>query len=407
MDFMRYQLANVWIPPNTDPSLVVDERYKDLRNRMYGSGNLRGLSVGQSGHTINIPAAQDQYIYLDSSGTSAFRVTITDWAGEIVVKVTGRYATPSMRSAGSPSVRTITMDYTRQSLPTSTFNYAVASKGAVSISGGSITAVDPSNNSLATVMSAMAANGAISMSKGTIGGDLNVVNGATADVKRGTVGNESDPALIQQDHVHTVSNPEFPTVDTSVYKQYATNTYQGGLKVQKNIRVPAGTNPTFNANDTVQGIIYVESPNQVTLNGDFKLQGFIVFENAGSSAVNSLTFKGNVSQTPLPSSPAFDNLRATTGVAILAPSAAVSMTGSTDSFVKGNIIVGSFSFAGSADLQIDQGTIMTLNDGANSAVFAGKTVKFTATGANNMPNQGLSYSTYYAPKPSSYQEIMP
>ena len=175
---------------------------------------------------------------------------------------------PAMLAAGSPSIRTITMDYTRQSLPTSTFNFAVASKGSVSISGGSITAVDPSNNSLASVMSASPISGSINMSKGTIGGDLNVVSGATAYVKKGTVGGESDTSLIQQDHVHTVNNPEFPTVDTSVYEQYATNTYQSGVKVQKNIRVPAGTNPTFNANDTVQGIIYVESPNQVTFNGD-------------------------------------------------------------------------------------------------------------------------------------------
>ena len=163
----------------------------------------------------------------------------------------------------------------------------------------------------------------------------------------------------------------------------------------------------FAGGDTVQGIMYIESPNTVTFRGNFNLQGFIVFENAGNEATNSLDFRGNVSQTPLPSSPQFDPIRATTGVAILAPTAAVTMSGSTDSFLKGNLIIGTFGFSGSADIQIDQGTLMTLNAGANSAKFAGKTVKFTATGANNKPNQGLSYSSYYAAKPSSYQEIMP
>lgn len=407
MDFMRYQLAHVHIPPGTAPSQVVDELYNDLQRHINLTGNLRGMSIGKSGNTINIPASTDQYIYLDSAGTTAFRATITDWAGEIVVKVTGRYATPAMLATGSPSVRAITMDYTRRTLPTSTFNYAVASKGSVVVSKGSITAVDPANNAIATIMSASPTAGSITMSGGTVGGDLNIVSGGSAAVSGGTVAGVSNTSLIQQDHVHTVSDPEFPTVDTSVYRQYATNLYQNGVKVQQNIRVPANTDPKFNANDTVQGIIYIESPNRVIFNGNFKLQGFIVFENANDSTSNSLTFKGNVTQSPLPSSPAFDNLRATTGVAILAPTASVYMTGSTDSFVKGSMIVGSFDFRGSADIQIDQGTLMTLNDGANSATFSGKTVKFTATGADNMPTQGLSFSTYYVPKASSYQEIMP
>jgi hypothetical protein len=83
------------------------------------------------------------------------------------------------------------------------------------------------------------------------------------------------------------------------------------------------------------------------------------------------------------------------------------MSGSTDSFLKGNLILGKFSIAGAAGMQIDQGTLMTLNPGANSATFSGKDIKFIATGANNVPNQGISFSTYYVAKPSSYQEIMP
>lgn len=407
MDFMRYQLANVNIPPNTAPANVIDELYKDLQNHINGTSNMRGLTIGKSGNTINIPASTDQYVYLDTTGTNAFRVTITDWAGEIVVKVTGRYATANMLAAGYPSARTITMDFTRQSLPTSTFNYAVASKGSVVISKGAVTSVDPSNSAIATVMSASPTNTAITMAGGVVGGDLNVVSGGDASITGGTVAGVSNSILIKAQHLHTVGDPEFPTVDTSVYKQYAANTYVAGASTQKNIRIPAGTNPKFAGGDTVQGIMYVESPNTVTFRGNFNLQGFIVFENANSEAVNVLDFRGNVSQAPLPSDPQFDPIRATTGVAILAPTTAVTMSGSTDSFLKGNLIIGTFGFSGSADIQIDQGTLMTLNAGANSAKFAGKTVKFTATGANNKPNQGLSYSSYYAAKPSSYQEIMP
>jgi hypothetical protein len=94
-------------------------------------------------------------------------------------------------------------------------------------------------------------------------------------------------------------------------------------------------------------------------------------------------------------------------VSILGPTTAVSMSGSTDSYLRGNIIVGSFAFDGSADIQIDQGTLMTYDETVNSAVFDGKTIKFTATGGNNIPTTGITYNQYYDPKPITYQEVSP
>ena len=124
----------------------------------------------------------------------------------------------------------------------------------------------------------------------------------------------------------------------------------------------------------------------------------------GVSTTDFLNFKGNFSQTPVPPDKAFDEVRATTGVSILAPGAAVTMTGSVDSILKGNVIVDSFHNNGSADIQLDRGSLITLNPNDKSAWFEGKTVKFTATGGNNVPGQGLSYSAYYLADPTSWQE---
>src|SRR4051812_9953672 len=134
MDFMRYELAHVTIPPNTQPSQVINELFKDLQKHVDKTSNVGTTTIAQSGNTVNIPGPAERYIALDAAGETGFRATITDWAGEIVVKVTGRYATAA---AGTPAVRAITMDFTRQNLPTSTFNYAVASKGGVVVSKGS------------------------------------------------------------------------------------------------------------------------------------------------------------------------------------------------------------------------------------------------------------------------------
>jgi hypothetical protein len=49
---------------------------------------------------------------------------------------------------------------------------------------------------------------------------------------------------------------------------------------------------------------------------------------------------------------------------------------------------------------------MTYNVTTASAYFHGKTIKFTGTGANNQPSTGVSYSSYFSPVVSSYQEVL-
>jgi hypothetical protein len=146
----------------------------------------------------------------------------------------------------------------------------------------------------------------------------------------------------------------------------------------------------------------------VTFNGNFNLKGFIVMEE-GASTTDALIMKGNLAMSPVPSDPVFDSLRSTSGVAILAPGAHLDMTGSSGgSVAKGNIMIKKFGIAGAASLTIDQGTLMTFDEGSQSAVFNGsKWVKFAATGANNQPTPGVTYSSYFAPKPSTYQEVSP
>lgn len=399
MDFMRYQLASVHIPPSTPSNQVINSLYTNLQGQLEGTSNLAGQTIAMSGNTIEIPGATGSSIKLDSGNESRFHATITDWAGEIVVKVDGMNGSASVR-------RAFTMDFSRQQHTTSAFNYAVASRGQVVLKKGIVTSSTGIDPAIATLMSAQVAAGAINVSGGTLGGDLNIITGASATITGGTIGGSSTVSDIIANHLHEVDAPEFPTCDPTVYKPYATNV-NNGAKVQKNIIVKAGTNPKFNAGDTVQGIMYIESPNQVTFNGDFKLQGFIVMESSASTT-DGLVFKGNLTMSPLPNNPLFDPLRATSGIAILAPSANVAFTGSSGGTLKGNVIVNSFNFAGASDLSIDQGTIMTLSPNANSAVFNGaKNIRFSATGASNLPKIGVSYSSYYSPNPASYQEVTP
>ena len=81
------------------------------------------------------------------------------------------------------------------------------------------------------------------------------------------------------------------------------------------------------------------------------------------------------------------------------------ISGSVDSYLLGNVILGTFSNGGSADWTIDKGSLVAMDQYSDAAVFNGKTVKFTATGQYNMPSAGLRYSSYFKPQGSTYDEV--
>jgi hypothetical protein len=399
MDFMRYQLSRVSIPPGTPTTQVINALYTNLQSQLVGTGNMAGQNISLNGNTISIPSSSTGTIKLDSKNDSRFRATITDWAGEIVVKVDGLNGTAGIRRAFS-------MDFSRTKHTGNIFTFAVASKGQIVASKGAVTSVPGVDPAIATMMSAQPVAGAVTVSGGTIGGDLGVVAGGSASVTSGSVGGSSIPSVILHDHVFQVDPPEFPTLDTSVYRRYAVNNYDSHAGTQSNIYVPPNTNPTFNGNNTVQGIMYIDTPNKVTFNGSFNLKGFIVMAT-GSSTTDELKFSGNLTMSALPNQPQFDSLRSVSGVAIMAPNAAVNMGGSSSS-LKGNIMSNTFNFTGAGDVQIDQGSLITYSPNANAAVFnSSKSIRFSSTGANNQPNTGVTYSTYYTPNAGSYQEVMP
>jgi len=404
MDFMRYQLSRVYIPPEPlPPDQVIVELHHDLKELLDGTTNMGGQPITLAGNTIHIPATGS--IALDSSGRSHFRATITDWAGEIVVKVEGL-------DGATTANRAITMDFTRVEHTTSTWDYAVASKGQIVIKKGTVTAVPGVDPAIATMMSGQTGPDAIIVQQnGTLGGDISILEGAGVQIANGaSVGGSTSPAVILADHVHEVEPPVWPEFDTSVYQAYATTTYTNGAPLV-NIRIPANTNKKFTGNQTIQGIVYIESPNNIEFQGNVNLQGFIVFENAGDDTVNKITMTGNVTQSPVPNTPQFDRLRATSGVAIMAPTTAVKMSGSAgsgDSYVRGSIIASTFNYAGAANFQVDRGTIMAMKEVPNSVyIESSKSLKFTATGKGNAPTIGVTYSTFFAPDPTSYQEVSP
>ena len=169
--------------------------------------------------------------------------------------------------------------------------------------------------------------------------------------------------------------------------------------------MPANTNPNFSGNATVQGIVYVKSPNTLTFRGNTTLAGFIVFEAAGDSSQNVIDMRGNFSVANLPAGAQYDALRTISGIAIMAPTAKLTMSGSADSNFRGNVIVDKFTNGGSADLQFDSGSIVALSSASDAVSFNGKTMRWKSVGMLNQPNVGVTYSAKFTPSSGSYLEL--
>ena len=406
--FMRYHLSHVTVTSANDPNQMMTDLYADIQTALASSGNLGTNTIGFTQNngvsTITIPQQAGKCIVIDPTDNSGFAVTITNVGGgaaSIVCKVLGYTGNGTYaRDKG------VQLTFTRQQNPSTLFSNAVAAKGKIGMSKGAlagITGISP--DTIASIMSAKNSNPSFVMSGGTIGGNVGVLDTAYASITGGTVhGTSSVSSMISNGYLAATTAPEFPTFDTTVFAQYATNTYSNGNTLS-NVTIAAGTNPTFNGNATVQGIVYVKSPNKLTFRGNTTLAGFIVFENAGDSSVNQISLSGNFSVANLPAGAQYDSLRAISGIAIMAPTASLNMTGSADSNFRGNVIVDKFSNGGSADIQFDSGSIVAMSTASDAVSLNGKTIKWKSTGNFNQPSAGVTYSSKFTPSSGSYLEL--
>jgi hypothetical protein len=404
VQFMRLHLARVKIPATASTTAdTLVELHKDLKAAMEPSGNLGARTVGLSGGVITIPAEAGGIIEIESGDHTGFRVAIQGGAtgGVMICKVTG-----SSGTGRNQRNKTVTLDFIRHELPSNMLNNAVAAQGTVNIMKGIIGGVPlVSPDTIASVMSTKASAPAVAVSGGTLGGNVGVIDDAYAQITGGSVAGQTDLTTIYANHVKEIEPPEFPVVDTTMFASFATNTYVSGMSSPlQNVRIPSNTNPKFSGGVAIQGILYIESPNQVEFIGGSSLAGFLVFENKGTSATNTVKFAGNTTISGLPPDAVFNPLRAITGVAIMAPTASVTMTGSTDSYLKGNVFVGQFNELGSATIKIDQGSIVAMDTGT-AATFNGQTTRFLSTGALNPPSVGVRYSAKFVPVDGTYHEL--
>jgi len=244
-------------------------------------------------------------------------------------------------------------------------DYGVASRSPISLGGGSV--IDGANaDAEGSLFSSSAAeNRAIEViGLAQVTGDA-AISGDGCQIYQGpnaTIGGDIDndaPAHI------------WPGFDVGHFEQFVETTYDGSGTDDDatyiNVRIPPGTNPTFNGNTQLYGVVYIESPNTVTFNGNANICGVVVCEEPAveNLANNQLKFNGTLTASGveyLPDDPRFDGLRSETGTFLLAPGYAASFAGNF-STINGSVVASQFDFAGTASGTV-RGNILNLADSA-------------------------------------------
>jgi len=241
-------------------------------------------------------------------------------------------------------------------------DYGIASRSPIQMTGNAtiLGADDPAD---ASVLSATySTTNAIQLNGNVqIAGDAAVVN---PDGRIRKVGN----VIIGGDQVIGAAEPEWPQVDISCFKPFATHTYSGtgsGDLILSNVRIPPNTNPTFSGNVVILGVLYIQPPNKVTFSGNASIVGVIVADEPTSDnlTANQIKFTGNASSAGVENLPAgadYNGLRDLTGSFLLAPGFSTQFSGNFNT-INGCMVASEFKFSGNAAGRV-LGGIVNLRD---------------------------------------------
>ena len=301
--FLRYHLSALDINAGLTADKIFEKVYQQLADRLEPTANLNGNVIGFDNQTITIP--QSGYIKMDPAGDQKFKITITRAGDILVARVVGRSSSVSLG-------RGVEIRFQKANNATAIFNYGVASMGTVSTTGTSTVTglTDPTKGSILSTNTTSITP--ISVMGKMVSGDISTVS-PTANVQFGSntsIGGTNNTQLIRAEHIHKgVPEPRFPDIDTTVYKQFATNTYVTGMTTLDNVRIPAGTgtaiSPLVLDAVTVRGVLYIEGSNVIEFKGNTNIQAVIAVANlvpvpnvvAGQITNNIISFTGRYHST--------------------------------------------------------------------------------------------------------------
>jgi Tfp pilus assembly protein PilX len=408
LQFLLQSIASTDMPKETTQETLMGNLAAELGGILDDTANLSGAVVSAASTTVTIPAI--------SVEGSVFTCVLTridpDTEGNLRCRlsVTG--------SSGGMS-RSISVDLCLKSSAPGVFDYGIATKGTIDISGNAkiLSMSDPSDANVFTAADDAIVIDAAGNSK--LDGDLYACTDEISAIRltgNSQVGGETDTDLILTNHTHLgISEPEFPEFDLTPFPGLTTDvvdssTRTSGNKTFNNIHILPNANPTFNGNITLNGIVYIEAPNNVKFNGNLVINGMVVTSDGGSTPFsgNQLTFNGNVSVPgvdALPDTAQFQDVKAMTGTAILAPGFGVTFKGNNGG-INGLVAADQLIFRGNTSLGGDlTGVLLGLAD-RPMELRGNTTITINRPDGDYTP-AGFKYTSSFEVVANSYAESTP
>jgi hypothetical protein len=384
----------VSMPGNVPPA----GRFDYLANDLAAAG--APVEISYDGN--DVAAVSMPLTTFDSSAGQAFTAVLRPTVNLDILQL-------EVTGTGQGLQRTIRVEYQFGTRAHSVFDFGVATRGPLSLSGNiDLTGYTISVESDVYIES-MNQNEALSITGNSqIAGDVKIVNpDGYADLQGGkaAIGGETAPGAYN--HVESgVAPTEFPLPMPDYFLHYVQGDIDMNDLVHTNVRIPPNTNPSFAAGTTFQGVLFIDAPNIVTFSGNVTIIGLIVGNGdyTDNSGTNRINFMGTVDSHPvtdLPDTTDFHDLRSETGTFLMAPGFAVSFGGDFAT-LNGAIASNGVDFYGNAGGVIN-GSIVNYSDAPMS--FSGNSdLVFNRTGNTVVPaGFGPEIIMHYIPE--SYEEV--
>jgi len=435
MQFIRYQLDKLDIPytnPAQGAQALFNTIVTQLHTKLDNTANMKEGPVYTTYYnpTTGVDAGGNNVIYIPGrTGTPAapvqhwmsldadtsFYITLTQGDGHpvantsLVVKVVGRFG----NSTSTPN-RAVQLVFNPAENAPDIFNYGVATKSAVSMNGNVTITGITGHPEMGSVLSATGTTHPLTMTGGpSISGNFAYTNAAGSNsFGNGTIAGESPSNSDFANHVLVLSkSPDFPVIDTTVFAQSVTTWNAPSGSVWTNVKIPPNYAGNIN-NVTINGILYVMQPNNLTFRGTTNINGAIVVDNtnSGTYTTNSMSFSGSVvskSMSTITDSTVLAQLttaeKGLSGAFLLAPNFSVGFSGNFGT-VNGTIVSDKLTFSGNAGGTV-QGTIVNLQDTAVSLAGTSDII-ISSQGTTNYPS-GVYFGNHYTPSATSYAEVHP
>ncbi len=324
LDVIRYWMSKVEMSGTIEPT----QRFGVLASQLQSilsAADITNIVPVVSGSTITMSD-----VTLNTSRNEKFSAVLTKLSDtNVQLDVTGY--------EGSIT-RTIRSQFVYDVRANNVFDFGVASRGQVHLSGniemeGANIAIE-SNAYIQTDRSpALEIIG-----NSQIAGTVELTSSSVLVNLQGgqaSIGGVTGVAATQPPYTkYGVAPSEFPEMHPEDFFDYATNVLPAGANLSAsvtydNLRIPAGMNPNFTGHPTLRGIIMIETPNVVRFTGGVDMMGIIVTN--GDQAFDpdpadptspQIYFGGQVNSLPvdeLPVLPQFNGLHDKTGTFMVAP----------------------------------------------------------------------------------------